>query len=197
MATVLMVCSGNLCRSPAAALLLQTHLPDQVEVISAGTAANEGDAIPRQMRKELRANGLDGRAHRARRITRAMVDRADLIIPMAQRQRQYVALMTPDASERTFVLGHLAALAQAVPPPPGESVAERIARVPAMGAHHLQDMVGSRSGDIPDPYGGKAAEYQASYRIIRDMVSTVAGWISVGDTAGVAQQAHDAPLDRR
>ncbi|WP_062304437.1 arsenate reductase/protein-tyrosine-phosphatase family protein [Demequina subtropica] len=177
MATVLMVCSGNLCRSPVAAMLLTQRLDGDVRVRSAGTAAPEGAGIPRQMRRHLRADGIDPRPHRARRLTRAMIDAADLIVPMAHAQWQYIALMTPDAASRTFMLTRLATLAREAPTPEGTSVSERVAAVPELGTLHLGPASADNAADIPDPYGGPSDMYRESYEQIRTMVDTVATWL--------------------
>ena len=80
---VLVVCTGNTCRSPmVAAVLLDELGPDRerVEVTSAGTAAWEGQpATPTSV--EIAAHeGLDLAPHRSRRTTPALVRAADLVL---------------------------------------------------------------------------------------------------------------------
>jgi protein-tyrosine-phosphatase len=82
---VLFVCTGNTCRSPlAAAALLDDLGPDRerVTVSSAGTAAGEGQPPTPEAIAVARADGVDIRAHRARRVTPAVVRESDLVIVM-------------------------------------------------------------------------------------------------------------------
>ncbi|WP_062516248.1 arsenate reductase/protein-tyrosine-phosphatase family protein [Demequina gelatinilytica] len=178
MATVLMVCSGNQCRSPAAALLLERLLGPSVEVTSAGISAREGSSIPRPMRRVLREDGLDGRAHRARRLTREVAEQADLIIPMARAHGHYIALLSPTAGARTVPLGQLAAIARQAPPPAGASVEERIAEVVDVAARGSRASSASAALDVPDTFGGSVSQYRETYSLIRGMVAAVAGWLA-------------------
>lgn len=81
---VLIVCAGNICRSPMAEALLRTQLqgaPElrEIEVGSAGTVALDGNtATPEAIAVMRDRYGADLSAHRARRITRRT--RADLIL---------------------------------------------------------------------------------------------------------------------
>ena len=66
------VCSGNICRSPIAAVVMQrlvddAGLTDVVQVDSAGTGDwHVGDPADRRAVTALRYGGYDGRDHRAR-----------------------------------------------------------------------------------------------------------------------------------
>lgn len=85
---VLMVCTGNICRSPMAAALLRHRLPPalqgRVVVGSAGTHALHGHQAEPFAVQTMAALGIDLRDHRARHLTREMVRRADLILAMEQ-----------------------------------------------------------------------------------------------------------------
>jgi len=69
---LLCVCTGNTCRSPLLATLLQQacqqHGLTTVTVDSAGSHAAEGDPISPNSQECLRARGLDGSRHRSRSI---------------------------------------------------------------------------------------------------------------------------------
>lgn len=85
---VLTVCTGNICRSPMAELVLRERfaaagLADQVHVESFGTTDwEEGERIDRRAGALLAEHGIDSRAHRARRMTRRRLLDADLILAM-------------------------------------------------------------------------------------------------------------------
>ena len=83
---VLMVCTGNICRSPIAAGLLNHYLPDdlkaRVEVSSAGTHALHGNQAEIHAMYAMDQIGIDISEHRARQITKDIARGADLILTM-------------------------------------------------------------------------------------------------------------------
>lgn len=85
---VLFVCTGNTCRSPMAEAMLRELVASAgvtgVEVESAGIGAWEGAAASEGAYLVLLEQGLDLSGHRARLLTRDMVDRSDLILTMAR-----------------------------------------------------------------------------------------------------------------
>ncbi len=85
---VLFVCTGNTCRSPMAEVLLRRALEAAgvggIEVTSAGIGAWEGAPASEGAYLVLLEEGLDLSAHRARLLTRELVERADLILTMAR-----------------------------------------------------------------------------------------------------------------
>ncbi len=107
---ILFVCTGNICRSPLAAALLQRALAqrgiDGLEVASAGTGAWDGAPVSEGAYLVGLERGLDLSAHRARLLTRELVDQADLILTMARHHRARVDELGGEA--RVFVLGEYA-----------------------------------------------------------------------------------------
>lgn len=85
---VMTVCTGNICRSPMAEVVLADRfeaagLGERVVVDSTGISDEEhGRPIDRRAARVLAAHGYDVPARAARRVTRADVDRADLLLPM-------------------------------------------------------------------------------------------------------------------
>lgn len=83
---VLLVCSGNTCRSPLAEVLLRDALAsagrDDVTVTSAGTGAWDGAPASEGSYLVALERGLDLSRHRARVVTRDMIDDADVILAM-------------------------------------------------------------------------------------------------------------------
>ncbi|BDZ62039.1 low molecular weight protein-tyrosine-phosphatase Ptp [Demequina sediminis] len=174
---ILAVCTGNVCRSPVAEILLRAHLGQEARVTSAGTHAREGAVMPRNMRIELKRDGVDAKRHRARSLTRGMLEDAGLIFTASRRQLRYVEPLAPGAADRAFVLGDLAAVARAGAVLRGDSVRDRILDVPRVAALHLAVVDEADSTDIPDPMGHDQTTYRIAYLLLREMVGDVASWV--------------------
>ncbi|HEY3279213.1 MAG TPA: low molecular weight protein arginine phosphatase [Gemmatimonadales bacterium] len=107
---VLLVCTGNICRSPLAEALLMRALKDRtmdgVTVGSAGTGAWDGAPASEGAYLVGLERGLDLSGHRARLLTRELVEQADLILTMARHHRARVDELGGEG--RVFVLGEYA-----------------------------------------------------------------------------------------
>lgn len=102
---ILVVCTGNICRSPIAARLLRQHLPQRAEGIgSAGLAALVDQPIDPLAGEVLAAHGLDAGAHRARQATREMLQASDLVLAMDAGHLARVQAMAPEVTGRIFLL---------------------------------------------------------------------------------------------
>ena len=98
------VCSGNICRSPIAEVVMrrlveQAGLSEVVEVDSAGTGDwHVGDPADRRAVTALRDGGYDGRAHRARVFEQSWLDGRDLVLALDRGHlRELRALARTDA----------------------------------------------------------------------------------------------------
>jgi protein-tyrosine phosphatase len=101
---VLVVCIGNICRSPMAEGLIRQAIPG-VQISSAGLSALVGrgaDPIALQIMAEI---GVDISAHRARMLTDAIAREADLILVMDDRQKQQLATLYPYVRGKVYKLG--------------------------------------------------------------------------------------------
>ena len=110
---ILIVCDGNICRSPTAAFLLAKRSGKRVE--SAGIVGLEGHDMDATAREVAQANGLDCPVHVARKLTRDLCRQVDLILVMEQRQKDRVAALAPEASGKVMLLGHW--LGEEIPDP--------------------------------------------------------------------------------
>lgn len=86
--SILMVCTGNICRSPTAEIVLrhklrQAGLDDRVHVASAGTHDyHVGAPADGRSGEHARARGYDLSSHRARQVKPMDFERFDLILGM-------------------------------------------------------------------------------------------------------------------
>jgi protein-tyrosine phosphatase len=106
---VLVLCTGNICRSPYIAHLLAAELVGTgVLVESAGTGAVVGAPMHEQSLRLLSDAGLDGLAFRARQVTPELIHAADLIIGATREHAAAVGWLVPEAFDRAHSLGDLA-----------------------------------------------------------------------------------------
>ena len=107
MKKILLVCTGNICRSPLAAALMQRALAeravDGIEVSSAGTGAWDGAPASEGAYLVGLEQGLDLSGHRAHLLTRDLVEQSDLILTMARHHRARVDELGGEG--RVFVIG--------------------------------------------------------------------------------------------
>lgn len=165
---ILVICTGNVCRSPYLERRLAQLLDGQdVVVESAGTRALVGADIEPGSVAVLRTLGADTEGFASRQLVPAMLDAADLVITATQKHRGDAVALHPRALRKTFTLGELADLvrdadlagspeaAQAGPDTPWASVVGEVAR----GRRGLHPARSADESDIPDPYGRDAAAY--------------------------------------
>ena len=92
---MLVVCTGNTCRSPMAEHLLRAR---GVEASSAGTdVAMPGEPMAGHALVALAERGIDGSAHRARRLTKELVEQADAVLALTAAHGDAVRALVPDA----------------------------------------------------------------------------------------------------
>jgi protein-tyrosine phosphatase len=108
MKDVLIICIGNICRSPMAEGLLkakahQHHL--SLSVQSAGLHALVNQPAAPETCTIMRREGMDVELHRARQLTQPIVFSADLVLTMTLDQQQCVESLYPATRGRVHRLG--------------------------------------------------------------------------------------------
>lgn len=107
---LLLLCTGNTCRSPMAAgifreLLRRRQLAGGVEVRTAGlVVAYDGEGASPHAGQALAERGIDLGPHQARQLTLDDIDWAQVILTMGAAHKAQVLRMAPWAADRTFVL---------------------------------------------------------------------------------------------
>jgi protein-tyrosine phosphatase len=104
-ATLLVVCEGNLCRSPMGEAILRKSLPG-VRVGSAGIGALVGSPPAPYAQDVMRERGFDISTHRATQLSAAECKRADLILVMEQEQKRHLEQRFSFMKGRVYQLGH-------------------------------------------------------------------------------------------
>jgi protein-tyrosine phosphatase len=106
---VLVVCTGNICRSPLAEGLLKLRL-SQSQVWSAGVAALVGEPADAMAIEVAKQNGLDISRHRAQQLAAWMLAHADLVLVMELAQQRQLEMQYPLARGKIHRLGEFGVL---------------------------------------------------------------------------------------
>jgi len=95
------VCSGNICRSPTAEVVLRRLVADaglssSVEVCSAGIGSwHSGDPADPRSAEAMRRHGYDPSGHRARQVSRQDLVDHDLVVAMDRGHARELERMLP------------------------------------------------------------------------------------------------------
>lgn len=166
---ILIVCTGNICRSPAAELILRSFALPGVHVESAGTEAIVGSGIDEPMRRLLDGDGIDAAEFRARQFTAEMVERSDIVLAAAKEHRRTILREVPSALRRTFTLLELAdltELAERDGPLVSLDRASRLTQLARLRGERRPDAV----DDVADPYRRSDVHYREAYLAVADVL---------------------------
>jgi protein-tyrosine phosphatase len=183
---ILTVCTGNICRSPQAELLLRASFEaahpldaswQPPEISSAGTHALVGERMPQPAADLLREVDVDPDAHRGRQLTRELVEAADLILTMARDHRSAVVKLLPKASRYTFTLREFArAVAQPIDAPP--AAGDFPSWLALAARHRGYSAASAQVDDIVDPYRRSEATYRASFEQLAPSVDVAVSTVT-------------------
>ncbi|WP_199506479.1 hypothetical protein [Geodermatophilus sp. TF02-6] len=161
--TVLLVCTGNICRSALAERLGRAYLAetlgadaDQVRVTSAGVRAVAGSTMHPDSALVLRSLGGDPDGFVARQLADDMAIDADLTLTMTRQHQRDVLRGAPRALARTFTLREAAGLVELVGEDvdvAGNGLAERARSLVEQLAAARSHRRSSLEDDIRDPIG--------------------------------------------
>ena len=119
MNNILVVCIGNICRSPMAEVLLKRALPD-CSVKSAGLGALVGKGADPHSISLMAEQGIDLTGHVAQQISQSLVSEADVIFVMDTEQKRHIESQYRGARGKVFRLAEAAGVD--IPDPYRESI---------------------------------------------------------------------------
>jgi protein-tyrosine phosphatase len=117
---ILIVCIGNICRSPMAEALFQQAFPEK-NISSAGLNGLEGHSADCYAIECMDELGIDITTHIARRLDTEMLTRADLVLAMTSQQVKVIEEKWGFSKGRVFMLCHWSDQAIADPYQKGKS----------------------------------------------------------------------------
>jgi protein-tyrosine phosphatase len=168
---VLLVCTGNICRSPMAEALLRDRLARRgvpSHVHSCGLL-DEGQPASAHGVDVLRERQLDLSGHRSRTMTRELVTGADLLLGMARLHVREAVVLAPEVWPRSFTLKELVRRGEDVGArPPGQSVEEWLQKAHA-GRSHADLLGDATEDDVFDPVGSSRAVYERTASELADL----------------------------
>ncbi|EMB9114393.1 protein tyrosine phosphatase [Klebsiella pneumoniae] len=102
--SILVVCTGNICRSPIGERFLQRALPNK-KIESAGTGALIDHSADESAIKIAEKNGISLAGHKGRQFTSALSRQYDLILVMEKCHIEQVGRIAPEARGKTMLFG--------------------------------------------------------------------------------------------
>ncbi|EMN4675826.1 arsenate reductase/protein-tyrosine-phosphatase family protein [Klebsiella variicola] len=102
---ILVICTGNICRSPLGERLLRNKLPAKV-INSAGTSAMVDHPADRSAIKVAEDNGISLEGHKGKQLTREMIRRHELILVMEQYHIEHITKLYPESRGKILLYGH-------------------------------------------------------------------------------------------
>lgn len=166
---VLFVCTGNICRSPVADLILRSLAIPGVHTQSAGTETVVGAEIDGAMRNLLKGDGIDVAGFRARQFTADLAERSDIILTATSKHRGTVLREAPSALRRTFTVRELAdliELAELEGPLEPLARSSRLASLTRLRVSRQPEAL----DDVMDPYRLSESHYRRAYEVVSSAV---------------------------
>ena len=186
--TILVVCSGNICRSAIGQQLLRARFAElgaehELQVLSAGTIAGRADTMPVEAEQVSRRYGGRPDGHLSTPLSEKLIGRSQLVLTATRDHRAIVASLLPRASRIAFTFNQFARLAASVEPGELDAIENPIDRVAAIAAQRgFAPPERPEDDDTDDPfmepievYERVAAEIDAATRAIATALTRSAG----------------------
>ncbi|EIL99468.1 phosphotyrosine protein phosphatase [Rhodanobacter thiooxydans] len=101
---ILIVCTGNICRSPVAEYLFRQRMAGRdIEFASAGLGALVGSPMDATALQLLAENGIDGSMHRAHQLTPSILRAADLVLGMEKGHVAAMVRLAPEVHGKVYL----------------------------------------------------------------------------------------------
>jgi protein-tyrosine phosphatase len=187
--SVLVVCTANVCRSPAADALLRAALDAHeisASVASAGTRAVVGAPPCPVMTEAVVSFGVTPVETTAQRLTADLLLSADLVLVAERSHRVQAAQLAPATRSRTFTLVEARTLADAL-------MAGRGSGDPVAGLRAAVELMHSSRGSVPVPGPTAAAGSSRTLsRSLRGRTALQVDVLDIADPHGLDRAAHQA-----
>ncbi len=146
MKKILMVCLGNICRSPLAEGILQSKLPsNKYWVDSAGTAGYHVGELPDDRSIQVaQKHGIDITKQRSRKFIKEDFDTFDMIFVMDQSNYDAIVAMSENQVQRGKV------------------------------TMILNELYPNKNKSVPDPYYGGAQGFEKVYEMLNEACTRIA-----------------------
>ncbi|HFT3596398.1 TPA: protein tyrosine phosphatase [Klebsiella quasipneumoniae] len=103
--SILVVCTGNICRSPIGERLLRRALPNK-KIDSAGVGALVNHAADASAIRTAAKYGLSLEGHKGRQFTSSLGGQYDLVLVMEHSHLEQVSRIAPEVRGKTMLFGH-------------------------------------------------------------------------------------------
>ena len=118
--SILVVCIGNICRSPTAAKILQQNL-QEINIESAGLAAVVGNSANAKSQQIASNKGINLDGHIAQQFDNKLAARFDLILALETPHLENIFNIAPETRGKAMLLGHWENKKE-IPDPYGKSI---------------------------------------------------------------------------
>lgn len=181
--TLLAVCTGNICRSPAMDRLLVHELGAEpgITVRSAGTHAHVGDDMEAQMKDRLVAYGADTENFKAEQLEPGQVRSADLVLTATSGHVRDILAEVPESGQKVFTLREFVRLLESLDPAAraealetSQTVAGKLAAlVPLVADRRDQAQAPTAQDDVVDPYMMPEDVFEESFAQVRGPIEAL------------------------